>query len=75
MVFFGWIRREIWLKKQLPAIVRMIFLPYLIENEVPIGVWIPCANARQVDETKFYANMSMDTGGTMIDLDYRIWAL
>ena len=44
------------------------YLPYLVENEVPIGVWIPCANARQVDEKKFYANMSMDTGGTMIDL-------
>jgi hypothetical protein len=29
---------------------------------------VPCANARQVDEKKFFANMALDTGGNLIDL-------
>ena len=44
------------------------YLPYLIENQVPIGVWIPCANARQVDEAKFFTNMSLDGGPHLIDM-------
>ena len=44
------------------------YLPYLVENQVSIGVWIPCANARQVDEAKFFSNMIMDGGPHLIDL-------
>jgi hypothetical protein len=43
-------------------------LPYLVENEVPIGVWIPCVQARQVDEAKFFSNMTLDGGSHLIDL-------
>ena len=44
------------------------YLPYLVENQVPIGVWIPCAKARQVDEAKFFSNMILDGGPHLIDL-------
>jgi hypothetical protein len=44
------------------------YLPYLVENEVPIGVWIPCANARQVDESTFFSNMALDSGPNLIDI-------
>ncbi len=44
------------------------YLPYLVENEVPIGVCVPCANARQVDESKFFPNMGLDGGAHLIDL-------
>ena len=43
------------------------YLPYLLENQVPIGVWIPCAKARQVDEAKFFSNMILDGGPHLID--------
>jgi hypothetical protein len=29
---------------------------------------VPCANARQVDEAKFYTNMALDTGANLIDM-------
>jgi len=29
---------------------------------------VPCANARQVDEKKFFPNMALDTGGNLIDM-------
>ena len=44
------------------------YLPYLVENEVPVGVWISCAKNRQVDESKFYSNMILDGGPHLIDL-------
>ena len=44
------------------------YLPYLVDNQVPIGVWIPCAKARQVDENKFFSNMVLAGGPHLIDL-------
>ncbi len=44
------------------------YLPYLVDKEVTIGVCIPCANARQVDESKFFSNMALDGGPHLIDL-------
>jgi tRNA 2-thiouridine synthesizing protein D len=44
------------------------YLPYLVENEIPIGVCTPCANNRQVDESKFYPNMALDGGPHLIDM-------
>ncbi len=44
------------------------YLPYLVENEVPIGVCTPCAKNRQIDEAKFYPNMLLDGGPHLIDM-------
>jgi len=44
------------------------YLPYLVKKDVPVGVCIPCADARQVDESKFYPNMALDGGSHLIDL-------
>lgn len=44
------------------------YLPYLIENEVITGVCTPCANARNVDETNFFTNMSLDGGPHLIEM-------
>lgn len=43
------------------------YLPYLGEKQVYTGVCTPCANARQVDEAKFFPNMAMDVGSQLID--------
>lgn len=44
------------------------YLPYLVENEVPIGVCTPCANARKMDEAKFFPNMALDGGPHLIEM-------
>ena len=44
------------------------YLPYLVDKQVAIGVWIPCAKARQVDEKDFFSNMILDGGPHLIDL-------
>ena len=44
------------------------YLPYLVENEVKIGICTPCAKNRQVDETGFYSNMQLDGGPHLIDM-------
>ncbi|PIE57719.1 MAG: sulfur reduction protein DsrE [Desulfobulbus propionicus] len=44
------------------------YLPYLVENEVPVGVCTPCANNRALDEASFYPNMLLDGGPHLIEM-------
>jgi len=44
------------------------YFPYLVENEIQIGICPPCANARQMDEAKFFPNMILAGGPYLIDL-------
>jgi sulfur relay (sulfurtransferase) complex TusBCD TusD component (DsrE family) len=44
------------------------YLPYLVENHIPIGVCTPCAKNRQIDEAKFFPNMLLDGGPHLIDM-------
>jgi tRNA 2-thiouridine synthesizing protein D len=44
------------------------YLPYLVENQVPIGICTPCAKNRQVDEGSFFTNMLLDGGPHLIDM-------
>jgi sulfur relay (sulfurtransferase) complex TusBCD TusD component (DsrE family) len=45
------------------------YLPYLVENNVPVGVCTPCAKNRGLDnEADFHANMKLDGGPHLIDL-------
>jgi predicted peroxiredoxin len=44
------------------------YFPYLVENQVPIGVCTPCATSRQVDEATFFTNMMLDGGPHLIEL-------
>jgi len=44
------------------------YLPYLVENEVAIGICTPCANNRELDEADFYSNMALDGGPHLIDM-------
>jgi len=44
------------------------YLPYLVENEVKTGICTPCANNRQLSETKFFSNMQLDGGPHLIDM-------
>ncbi len=44
------------------------YLPYLVENQVPIGICTPCAKNRQVDEASFFPNMLLDGGPHLIDM-------
>ena len=44
------------------------YLPYLVDNEVTIGICTPCAKNRQMDETEFYTNMALDGGPHLIDM-------
>ncbi|MGE4559536.1 MAG: DsrE family protein [Desulfobulbus sp.] len=44
------------------------YLPYLVENEVQVGICTPCAKNRQLDEAKFYTNMALDGGPHLIDM-------
>lgn len=44
------------------------FLPYLIENKISIGVCLPCAKNRGLDETQFFDSMVLDTGSHLIDM-------
>jgi len=43
-------------------------LPYLVENEVEIGVCTPCAKSRKMDEANFFHNMALDGGPHLIDM-------
>jgi len=43
------------------------YLPYLVENEVPVGVCTPCAKNRHLDEAQFHSNMVLDGGPHLID--------
>ena len=44
------------------------YLPYLVENEVTVGICTPCAKNRKLDEAKFHANMALDGGPHLIDM-------
>ncbi len=44
------------------------YLPYLVENNVAVGVCTPCAKNRNLDENQFYANMKLDGGPHLIDM-------
>ena len=44
------------------------YLPYLVENEVPIGICTPCARNRGMDEAQFFPNMLLDGGPHLIDM-------
>lgn len=44
------------------------YLPYLVENEVQVGVCTPCAKNRHLDEARFHANMLLDGGPHLIDM-------
>ena len=44
------------------------YLPYLVENEVKIGICTPCARNRNLDEARFYPNMQLDGGPHLIDM-------
>ncbi|OIP98989.1 MAG: sulfur reduction protein DsrE [Syntrophobacteraceae bacterium CG2_30_61_12] len=44
------------------------YLPYLVENQVYVGVCTPCANARQLDEARFFQNMALDGGPHLIEM-------
>ncbi len=44
------------------------YLPYLVENEVPVGICTPCANNRNLDEASFHPNMALDGGPHLIDM-------
>lgn len=44
------------------------YLPYLVENEVLVGICTPCVKNRQLDEAKFYSNMHLDGGPHLIDM-------
>ncbi len=44
------------------------YLPYLVENEVQVGICTPCANNRKLDESNFFPNMVLDGGPHLIDM-------
>lgn len=44
------------------------YLPYLVEQEVKIGICTPCAKNRKLDEAKFFSNMQLDGGPHLIDM-------
>ena len=44
------------------------YLPYLVENEVSVGICTPCARNRELDAANFFTNMQLDTGANLIDM-------
>ncbi len=44
------------------------YLPYLVENEIPVGICTPCAKNRNLDEANFHSNMVLDGGPHLIDM-------
>jgi sulfur relay (sulfurtransferase) complex TusBCD TusD component (DsrE family) len=44
------------------------YLPYLVQEEIEIGVCTPCAKNRGVVEDRFYPNMALSSGARLIDL-------
>lgn len=43
-------------------------LPYLVENNVPVGVCLPCVKGRGLDENDFHANMRLAKGKEAIEM-------
>ena len=41
------------------------YLPYLVENEVKVGICTPCAKNRHMDEAGFFSNIQLDGGLTL----------
>lgn len=44
------------------------YLPYLVDQEVEIGICTPCAKNRGLDEAQFFSNMQLDGGPHLIDM-------
>lgn len=44
------------------------YLPYLVENEIQVGVCTPCAKNRKLNEANFHTNMALDGGPHLIDM-------
>ena len=44
------------------------YLPYIVENEIPVGICTPCANNRDLNEADFFSNMVLDGGPHLIDM-------
>ena len=44
------------------------YLPYLVENEIQVGVCTPCAKNRKLDEAQFHHSMALDGGPLLIDM-------
>jgi sulfur relay (sulfurtransferase) complex TusBCD TusD component (DsrE family) len=44
------------------------YLPYLLQEEIEIGVCTPCAKNRGLDEARFHPNMRLDGEPHLIDL-------
>ncbi|WP_028583511.1 DsrE family protein [Desulfogranum mediterraneum] len=44
------------------------YLPYLVEQEVEVGVCTPCAKNRNLDEADFHSNMLLDGGPHLIEM-------
>jgi predicted peroxiredoxin len=44
------------------------YVPYLVDNEVKIGICTPCAKNRNLDEANFFTNMQLDGGPHLIDM-------
>ena len=43
-------------------------LPFLVENNIPVGVCLPCAKGRELSEADFHPNMRMAKGKELIDM-------
>ncbi|GAB7023503.1 DsrE family protein [Salidesulfovibrio brasiliensis] len=43
-------------------------LPYLVENNIPTGVCLPCAKGRNLSEDAFYPNMRLAKGKELIEM-------
>ncbi len=43
-------------------------LPYLLDEDVEIGVCTPCAAARKMDSACFHPNMRLESGTRLIDV-------
>jgi len=64
-----------WANKERDLTIRTItgdcpndYLPYLVKNEVQIGICTPCARNRKLDEAKFWHNMALDGGPHLIEM-------
>lgn len=43
-------------------------LPYLVENNISIGVCLPCAKGRELSEEQFHPNMRLAKGKELIEM-------
>jgi len=55
-------------RKPSPVAAPTDYLSYLVENEVKVGLCIPCAKNRNMDKAKFFANIQSDGGIHLIDM-------